>query len=374
MPANPACPRIRNLLLAGPLFLVLLLGAALSAPRPASADQLVDRIVAVVNDDVITATELEQALQQSIQRLRQRMGAENLPSRSVLRRQLLDRMIIDRIQLQKAKERGIEVSPQEVDGAISRIAGQNNLSLSQFRKALERRGVDYGDYRDRIKKQMLRSRLQAHAVRSKVHVTDEEVNSYLARQGKGGRDQYEYKLQHILVAVPEQASPSKTQKLHKKAEGLLQRIRSGEQFAKVAAAASDGQKALQGGELGWFKPGELPAQVLAEVEAVKPGHLSRVVRTPSGFHIFKVTDRRPLKASKEAQVKVQQILLQTGPERSVSQARDLAKELLRQARTGKSSFAELARQFSDGPSGRNGGKLGWVSRGDMVQPFEQLIF
>ncbi|MFA9462125.1 peptidylprolyl isomerase [Thiohalorhabdus sp. Cl-TMA] len=356
------------------MLLILLLGTVSALPLPASAAQLVDRIVAVVNDDVITATELDQALQQSIQRLRQRMGRENLPSRDVLRRQLLDRMIIDRIQLQRARERGFQVSPQEVDDAISRIAGQNNLSPSRFRQALRQRGVDYGEYRERIKEQILRSRLRDQAVRSKVHVTKEEVRSYLARQGKGGEGSYEYKLQHILVTVPEEASPQKTDRLQNKTEKLLERINAGEQFGKVAAAESDGQNALEGGELGWFKPGELPAPVLAELEAVDPGHLSRVVRTPSGFHIFKVTDRRPMKSAQETQVKARHILLRTDSGRSESEARSLANELLRQVRSGAASFPELASQFSDGPSAKQGGSLGWISHGEMVQPFEELVF
>ncbi|HKJ71704.1 MAG TPA: peptidylprolyl isomerase, partial [Gammaproteobacteria bacterium] len=182
-----------------------------------------------------------------------------------------------------------------------------------------------------------------------------------------------YKLQHILVTVPEEASPEQTARLKQKVEGLLQRVRGGEQFGKVAAAESDGQNALEGGELGWFKPGELPAPVLAEVEAVQPGHLSRVVRTPSGFHIFKVTDRRQLEAAKETQVKARHILLRTDSGRSPQQAMALAAELKRRIRNG-ADFAKLARQFSEGPSAKKGGDLGWVSRGQMVPAFDELIF
>ncbi|KPV40748.1 hypothetical protein AN478_05715 [Thiohalorhabdus denitrificans] len=354
--------------------MTLALGAAFLASSPAPAAQLVDRIVAVVNDEAITATELEQALQQSISNLRQRMGPGNLPPRQVLRRQLLDRLIIDRIQLQRARERGIQVSAQEVDQAISRVARQNNMAPGQFRQALRRQGIDFGQYRERLEEQILRSRLQDREVRSKVHVTDEEVESYLARKGQGGRQRYEYELQHILVEVPEQASPEETDRLRTKAEGLRERIRGGEQFGKVAAAESDGQNALEGGALGWFQPGELPAPVLAEVEAVEPGHLSRVVRTPSGFHLFKVTDRRAEESAQETQVKARHILLRTDSGRSEREARRLAGDLLQRVRSGQGDFAALARQFSDGPSARDGGALGWISRGEMVQPFEELVF
>ncbi|HKJ71813.1 MAG TPA: SurA N-terminal domain-containing protein, partial [Gammaproteobacteria bacterium] len=269
--------------LASRLLAAAFLAVCSLAPLTAGAAQLVDRIVAVVNDQVITATELEGNLDRSIQQLRQRMGPGNLPPRKVLRRQLLERMIMDHIQVQRAKERGIEVSAQEVDQAVERVAQQNSLSVSRFRQVLQAQGIDYGDYRDRLKKQIMRSRLADGAVRSKVHVTDEEVDSYLARQGKAGDQRFEYKLQHILVAVPEGASPDKTQRLRTKAEGLHQRVAGDEPFTKVAAAESDGQNALDGGDLGWFKPGELPAPVLAEVEALKAGDISHVVRTPSGF-------------------------------------------------------------------------------------------
>jgi peptidyl-prolyl cis-trans isomerase SurA len=356
-----------------PLPVALLLVAAAALAPSAQAAQLVDRIVAVVNDQVITATELEQNLERSIQQLRQRMGPGNLPPRSTLRRQLLDRMIMDHIQVQRAQERGIQVSAQEVDEAVARVAEQNGLNVSRFRQVLQRQGVDYADYRDRLRKQILRSRLADGAVRSKIHVTEEEVDSYLARQGKATDRQYEYKLQHILVAVPEGASPDKAEKLRSETESLRQRVTGGEAFTKVAAAESDGQNALDGGDLGWFKPGELPGPVLAQVEALEPGQVSQVVRTPSGFHLFKVTERRQMEAAKETQVKARHILLRTDAGRSPQQARALASELKRRIEGG-ADFAELARQFSDGPSSKKGGRLGWVSRGQMVPEFEELIF
>ena len=368
-PAGRAAPVVARALLAA---LILLAGAA-AASRPATGAEVLDRIVAVVNDDVITATELEQRLNRSRAQLRQRMGPENLPPRNVLRRQLLDRMIVDRLQIQRAKERGIQVSAQEVDDAVGRMAQQNGMTPGQFRQALQRQGMDYADYRQQLEEQILRSRLRNQAVRAKVHVTEEEVDSYLARQGKSGDQRYEYKLQHILVAVPEEASPEQAEELQGEAESLRRRITGGEGFTKVAAAESDGQKALEGGELGWFKPGELPAPVLAEVEAVEPGHMSRVVRTPSGFHIFKVTDRRAMEAATETQVQARHILLRTDRGRSPEEARALANELLSRIRGG-ADFADLARQFSEGPSGKEGGALGWVSRGQMVPEFEELIF
>lgn len=356
-----------------PMARTLLLWLGLTLAGPAAAAQLVDRIVAVVNDQVITATELDQNLERSVAQLRQRMGPGNLPPRKVLRSQLLERMIIDRIQVQRAKERGIQVSPQEVDEAVARVAGENGLSVARFRQLLQRRGVDYADYRSRIEEQILRSRLADGAVRSKVHVTEEEVDSYLARQGKAGAEQFELKLQHILVAVPETASPDQAEKLRRQAERLRDRVTGGEAFGKVAAAESDGQNALDGGELGWFKPGELPAAVLAEVEALDPGHVSRVIRTPSGFHIFKVTDRRAMETARETQVRARHILLRTDSGRSPQQARALASELKRRIEEG-ADFAELARQFSEGPSAKKGGSLGWVSRGQMVPEFDELIF
>ncbi len=356
-----------------PLAGLILLMTALFPPSSEGA-RLVDRIAAVVNDEVITLTELEQKLQRSIQQLRRRVGKGRLPSRKILRRQLLERMILNRIQLQRAQERDIQISAQALDKAVSRIAQQNGLSMDRFRRVLSRRGVDYADYRQKLREKLRRERLINQAVRSQVHVTDEEVASFLARHGSSSEPRYEYKLQHILVAVPEEAPPEKAENLRRQANQLRERIiEEGEKFAKVAAAESDGQNALEGGNLGWFKPGELPSAVAAEIEGVEPNHLSRVIRTPSGFHLFKVTDRRKLETTKETQVKARHIMLRVGSGRSSDQARALAQELKNRLKSG-ANFTQLATQFSEGPAAREGGNLGWVSRGELVPGLEELLF
>lgn len=352
----------------------VVLAASLLLPLAAHGAQLVDRVAAVVNDDVITVSELEGRLQQAIQQLRQRMGEENLPPRSELRSQLLERMILNRIQIQRAEQRGIQVSAQELDEAVNRIAQQNEISVDRFREALQQRGIDYADYRDRLRKQILRERLSNQAVRSQIHITDEEVESYLARQGTSTSQRYEYNLQHILVAVPEEASPEETEELKAKAQRLREQVtEGGEEFGKVAAAESDGQNALDGGELGWFQPGELPGPVTAEIEGVEPGHVSRVVRTPSGFHLFKVTERREKETAKETQVEARHIVLRTGSGQSSQQARALARELKERLEDG-ADFRRLASQFSEGPSAQEGGSLGWVSRGELAPGLEELLF
>ncbi len=350
------------------------LAASLLLPLAAHGAQLVDRIAAVVNDDVITVSELDGRLQQAIQQLTQRMGEENLPPRSELRRQLLDRMILNRIQIQRAEQRGIQVSAQELDEAVNRIAQQNEVPVSRLREALEQRGIDYADYRDRLREQLIRERLTNQSVRAQIHITEEEVESYLARQGTSTSQRYEYNLQHILVAVPEEASPKETEKLEGKAQRLRKQVtEGGEEFGKVAAAESDGQNALDGGELGWFQPGELPGPVTAEIEGVEPGHVSRVVRTPSGFHLFKVTERREKETAKETQVEARHIVLRTGSSQSSEQARALAREL-KERLEGGADFRRLARQFSEGSSAQEGGSLGWVSRGELAPGLEELLF
>jgi len=350
------------------------LAASLLLPLAAHGAQLVDRIAAVVNDDVITVSELEGRLQQAIQQLSQRMGEANLPPRAELRRQLLERMILNRIQIQRAEQRGIQVSAQELDEAVNRIAQENELSVDRFREALQQRGIEYADYRDRLREQLIRERLTNQAVRAQIHITDEEVESYLARQGTTTSQRYEYNLQHILVAVPEEASPEQTENLKAKAQRLHERVtEGGEGFGKVAAAESDGQNALDGGELGWFQAGELPEPVTAEIEGVEPGHVSRVVRTPSGFHLFQVTDRREKETGKETQVEARHIVLRTDSGQSSEQARALAREL-KERLQGGADFRRLASQFSEGSSAQEGGSLGWVSRGELAPGLEELLF
>jgi peptidyl-prolyl cis-trans isomerase SurA len=350
------------------LLTLTLLG--ISAPAPAA--QLVDGIAAVVNDEVITLSELNTELERTLNKLRQRMGPGKIPPRDTLRRQLLDRMIMDRIQIQRARKRGIEISQREVDQAVARVARNNGMRVAQFRQAIQQRGMRYDQYRSQLKEQILRNRLVNQAVRSQVHVTDEEVDSYLTRQGQGG-DRHEYQLQQILVSVPENATPAKTDQRRQQARQLLERIESGESFARVAAAESDGQKALEGGELGWFKPGEMPTAVLAAVEPLEEGEHTGVVRTPSGFHIFRVQDRRPISSATQTQIQARHILLRTDAGRSKAEARSLARELVSRIRDG-ADFAELAAQYSEGPSGKKGGSLGWVGRGEMVSAFEEAAF
>lgn len=351
----------------------LILALALAGlTQPAPAAQLVDGIAAVVNDEVITLSELDRQMEQTLSQLRQRMGPDRIPPRDTLRRQLLDRMITDRIQIQRAKERGIEVSQQEVDQAVARVARNNNLSVPQFRQAVQRRGMDYGDYRQQLREQILRNRLVNQTVRSQVHVTDQEVESYLARQGQGD-NRHEYKLQQILVSVPENATPEKTEERRQQARQLLEQLEGGEEFARVAAAESDGQNALDGGELGWLKPGELPASVLAAVEALEPGEHTDVVRTPSGFHIYRVQERRPVSGASQSQIRARHILLRTDSGRTTAEARSLARELVSRIRDG-ADFSELAAQYSEGPSASEGGSLGWVARGEMVPAFEEAAF
>ena len=350
----------------------LILAVLLVAPAAAPAAQVVDRLAAVVNDEVITLSELNEKLAQAVRQLRQRSQGRRLPPRDVLRQQLLDRMIDEKLQVQKAEERGLQVADEEVDRAVRRMARQNNLSVARFRQVLQQRGIDYGTYREQIRKRLLRQRLQNRMVRAKIQITDQEVESYLQRQGEAG-NRNEHKLQHILVAVPEEASPDQVDKLRSEARKLRQRIQEGAAFGQVAAAESDGQKALEGGDLGWMKPGALPPAVQSEMEALDDGQLSRVVRTPSGFHLFKLQDRRPLQSAEEVQIRARQILIRTDSGRTKRQARQQAQELLERAQNG-ASFAKLAREYSEGPAAEDGGDLGWLSHGAMAPSFDELAF
>lgn len=331
----------------------------------------VDRIIAVVNDEVITQNDLTDRVALVVRQL-QRQGGQ-LPAQDVLTRQILDRMVNDLVQIQMAKENGIKIDDVTLDKTIQRIADENNLSMSDFRATLEKDGIRYVRFREDIRNEVLLARLREREVDQTVVVTDAEVETELARESKERDAGSEYRLAHILVTVPQQATPDQIEARRRRALQALSELRQGSNFVQVAATYSDAPDALQGGNLGWRDSGRVPALFLDAIMKLKPDEVSDILRSPNGFHLIKLLEvRGKAKADAVPQTHARHILLR--PKEGVSDAEARERLVrLRERVLGGADFAELAKVHSDDASATKGGDLGWVSPGDTVPEFEKAM-
>ena len=351
-----------------------MLGTLVAATTVYAQDRLpiieLDRIVAVVNDDVIVESEMGKRLDEVRRQLSQSGTAQ--PPEEALRRQVLERLIIDRLQLQMAERNGIRVDDTELNQAIERIARGNNLSLRQFRDVLANDGYDFGEFREQVRNEILLTRVRQRAVERRVNVTTQEVDNYLSTQTQQSAGN-EYRISHILIAVPEAASTDEIDAAQTKAEEVLTRLRAGADFAAVAAEISDGQQALQGGDLGWRNERELPTIFSEQVRQLEKGGLSQPIRSPSGYHIVKVEDLRSDSRFVVTQTHARHILVRSGGVIADEEIRTRLAKLKERIDNGE-SFADLARASSDDTGSANrGGDLGWLNPGDTVPAFERAM-
>ena len=351
------------------LFSALLYDTAVAAP--AAPLEPVDKIVAVVNDDVITSTELDNRLHAIKDQLKNQSSP--LPPDPILKKQVLDRMILASLQLQLADQNGIRVDDDTLNRTIERIAEGNKLSLPEFRTVLENEGYDFATFREDIRREILISRIQQRQVSDRIMVTEQEIDNFLATQRAQGNNGAEYHLAHILVAVPDASSSERIQAAHRRAEDILKKLRAGANFQETAIAVSDGQQALQGGDLGWRKAAELPTLFVDLVMHMKAGDVSDLIRSPSGFHIIKLLEQRNDQRHIVTQTHARHILIRTDELTSDAAAQARLNDIRQRLKDG-ADFAELARNYSnDTATASNGGDLGWVNPGDMVPNFEAQL-
>lgn len=351
---------------------VMLAAAGVSLSLVAQAAPVaLDRVVAIVNRGVITQNELNDR----IKTVSRNLSAQNvpLPADSVLRQQVLERLISEAVQVQLAGETGIRIDDAQLERSLERIAQQNGMNIVQFRAALEKDGVDYRKFREDIRAEIAISRLREREVDSRVIVSDVEVESLLKQQQERAQSEQEYLLSHILVQVPENASPAQIQERQVRADKALAELQSGAKFAQVAASYSDAQDALQGGGLGWRPGSRLPAMFLEQLEKLPAGEHTTVLRSANGFHIILLQDKR----AKSNQVIVQQtharhILIRTNEAISEQEAKATILRLRDRIAAGV-SFADVARIHSEDGSAPRGGDLGWLSSGDTVPEFERAM-
>lgn len=353
-----------------PMLLALNTSAALAATQRSEVTTL-DRIVAVVNDDVIVASELEGKIQELSKRLTQQ--ATRLPPEDVLRRQLLEREILNRIQLQLAARSGITVDDPSLNNAMRELAQRNKLTLDQFRQVLERDGFDYAAFREEIREEMTISQLRRREVVNRINVSDREIEEFIERHGAPGQNNREFRLGHILIALPEAATSDQISEAREQAARTATELRNGADFAQMALAVSAGQQALQGGDLGWRKASEVPSLFAEALRQLQTGDISDPIRSASGFHIIKLLETRGEEAVVVTQTHARHILIRTDAITSDQQAQQRL-ALLRSRIQAGADFAELARANSQDPgSAVAGGDLGWFGPGRMVPQFEQMI-
>ncbi|MEK6806716.1 MAG: peptidylprolyl isomerase [Pseudomonadota bacterium] len=335
-----------------------------------AAAEPIDRIVAVVNDGVVLQSELDRAIGVARQEIAGRGIAT--PPADALQEQVLERLITLRVQTQRAQEAGIRVDDRELNEVMGRIAAQNGVSLPAFADKLREEGMDYIAVREQIRDEVIISRLRSKEVESRVLVTDQDIATFLKDQARTADN--EYRLSHILVSVAEGADAAARGVAKAKAELLLQRIKAGEDFAKLAIENSDGQQALEGGDLGWRKAEDLPDLFARALLRLKPGAISSVIEGGSGYQILWLREQRSLVARDTAEeTRAQHILLMPNAIRDEEQTRLQMRDFHDRIKKGE-NFEALAKQFSDDPGSKAaGGDLGWAQPGLFSPDFQQVL-
>jgi len=352
------------------LFITFLAGNSHAAQQEIAK---MDRIVAIVDQVVITEKELQSKISVVSAQL-QKKGVE-LPPQDVLEKQILERLITDSLQLQFAQQTGLRVDDNQLDKTIERIAEQNQMDVPQFRQTLEEEGINFRSFREDIRNEILLARLREREVDNRLNITEAEIDNFLITQSsRQDESQDEYEVAHILIRAPEEGSPEELQQLRGKAEQALKQLQDGTGFAEVSARLSDAPNALEGGGLGWKTSAQLPALFLDALKGLQPGEVSPILRSPNGFHILKLTNRRggssPLVVE---QTHARHILVKLNEIVSEEEAQHRLRTVRERLVNGGAEFAEMARQYSEDGTAANGGDLGWVNPGDTVPPFEKAM-
>jgi len=348
----------------------LLLGTLLFSYFPAQAEVL-GKIAAVVEEDII----LEQELDKEVATISQRIRAGNTPAppEAVLRKQVLEKMIMDKLQRQLAEKAGINVTEDQIANSAADIAQRNNMSLEQFRAELEKQGMPYKTFLDNMRNEIIINQLRSREIGGRIKVTDREVEHFIETQGKSGAENVQYHLGHILIALKEGASASEIQKAEAKADHLVKALRAGQSFTQVAMSESEDDNALKGGDLGWRTINDVPTLFAHKVSQMQADEVSDPIRSPSGFHILKMLEIKGLDNHVTTQTKVRHILIKTNELIDDNEAKNRLLALRDRIADGD-DFAKLARANSDDKgSAIKGGSLDWVNPGDLVKPFEETM-
>jgi len=333
--------------------------------------QPLNRIVAIVNDDIILSSQLDEAITDIVKQLQEK--GTPVPEQSVLVKQVLERLVMETLQLDLAKSNGITVDDETLNEEARQLAAKSNLTLTEFREVLESQGYSYADFREKLRKELLIQQLRRQMVGSRITVNEQEIDNMLATLKASGQGDVEYHLAHILVAIPEGANEEKAAAAKQRAENILARLRSGASFTEIAIAESDAQTALEGGDIGWRSLGQMPSLFLEPVKAMQVGDVSDLISSPGGYHIIKLLEKRGDERHIVAQTRARHILLKPDEVNSDEEVRARIEQLRIRLENGE-DFETLARAHSQDPlSAAHGGDLGWLSQGDTVPEFEEQM-
>jgi peptidyl-prolyl cis-trans isomerase SurA len=362
-------------------FLTIALLAALAAAGTAAAQtreiggrgDLLDRIAVVVNDGVVLQSQIDVQVAAVTRRLRDQ--GTPLPAPSVLRQQITERLVLQEIQLQRAQKLGLRVTDEALNNALRDVAQQNHIEFAQLPDALAGEGIVYAEYREQMRREMTLSLLRQRDVYSRIYVSPREIDQFLAKAAADKTGDASYEVAHILLSLPEAASPGQLEQVEKHAEDVYQRALKGEDFGQLAVAYSQAQSALERGLIGWRKGSELPTFMAEVVTKMQPGEVSRPVRTPSGFHIIRLnrvkSDNQPLIVE---QVHARHILMKANELQDDETVRGRLQTIRDRIAGGAEDFGAIAKAVSEDPgSGSEGGDLGWTSPGTFVPEFEQMV-
>jgi peptidyl-prolyl cis-trans isomerase SurA len=338
-----------------------------------SSGVLLDRIAAIVNDGVVLTSELDEQTEEVIARLRQQNT--ELPPRNVLRQQILERLVVEEIQMQRAERLGIQVSDEMLNGALADVAQRNNMSFADLPRELESQGIDYRAYRDEIRKQLTLQLLRQRDVIGRINISPRELDQALARQQNAPDLNSEYNVSHILISVPVTASPEQIQAREVRAKEVWEKAKGGQDFAQLAVTYSESTTNIEGGSLGWRKGSQLPSIVGDLIAKMKPGDVSEPIRTPSGFHLFRLNEvRGGLQQAVQSQVHARHILLRTNELEDDQTVQQKLADIRKRVVEGGEDFGAIAAVTSQDPgSGPQGGDLGWAGPGTFVPEFEQQL-
>lgn len=334
------------------------------------AIQALDSIVAIVNDGVITQSQMDEKITEV--KLQIRQNGSPIPDHQLLTRQVLEQMILQRIQLQMAEQQGIRVDDLSLNQALQKIASRNKITLDNLRKQLEREGMSFDNYREQVRQSLMIQQLQQRTVMSKVNVSDEEIELLLEQQQENTGSKDRYHLAHILITTPEAASPEDISKAYDKTETAIAHLQDGEAFHDVALRFSAGSQAINGGDLGWRDAAQLPSLFMEALKNMDKGDISTALRSTSGFHIIKLLDKKSQQHIVE-QTHARHILMRADAITTQEKVRKTMNSIKQQLNKG-ANFAKLAAKYSQDPGSKNnGGDLGWASQGQFVPQFEKVM-
>ena len=355
------------------LLALTLVATTAPAAELSKRGALMDRVAAIVNENVVTTSELDEQVAMITERLEQQRTA--LPDAEVLRKQVLDRLVVQEVQMQRANRVGIKISDEQLNAALADVAQRNNLRLADLPRALASQGVDYASYRDNMRKEITLTSLRQRDVIAKINVTPRELEQFIERQKRMPSETMEYNVSHILIAVPQEASQTQVDELSKRAQDIFVRSTGTEDFGRLAVAYSNSQTALESGSLGWRKGPELPTFFAEEIVKLKAGGISKPIRTPSGFHLIKLNETRDISGSSKIveQNHARHILIKPNELQDDATVKQKLTSIRERILKGE-DFSAFASSMSEDPgSSVNGGDLGWNGPGTFVPEFEATL-